>query len=47
MQTLIEYIKLLGMTVVYVVGQAIALNVVPFLWPVYNEIAKGVIHNAD
>lgn len=38
MQTIIEYIKLLGMTVVFVLGQAILLNTVPIIWTAYNEI---------
>ena len=38
MQTIIEYIKLLGMTVVYTLGQAIAFGIVLPLWAVVNEI---------
>ena len=41
MRTIIEYFKLLGMTAVFVLGQAIALNTVPILWAAYNEIKKA------
>lgn len=38
MQTIIEYIKLLGMTVVFTVGQVIGFYIVVPLWSVYNEV---------
>lgn len=40
MQTIIEYIKLFGMTVVYTLGQAICFGVVLPTWALTIHFAK-------
>ena len=46
MSTLKEYVKLLGMTVVFLAGQMIGFGIVVPLWGAYNYITdKGVIEN--
>ena len=39
-QLIKEYVKLLGMTVVFLAGQLIGFSIVIPVWGVYNEITK-------
>ena len=39
--TIIEYIKLLGMTLVYTIGQAFAFGIVLPLWAILIQLKGG------